>query len=655
MKIEMRKACSIVIAAFLVVSNFSIPSANASLVTISCSEGGSFTVDNASKTVVVDSGRLCAGTAIIPDGVLTIGLRAFRDAPVRSVRLPQGLTTISQQAFQRSALLTINIPNTVTSIGVIALSMPSVFNSVEFEPGGSTPLTLASGALQYFKGSCVVFPSNLTTMNFDVFDASLAIQNIYFSGDAPAVASNITSSSTPIAHHKTTATGFTNPWKGLATQAATFTTPTFTLSSVFETATTTSAINGYSINQTGGAVGCYSIFPAPAAGLSFNSSTGLLSGTPTATGAPTTYTITGANGAGAASRTFTLSVPPPPSFALSRSAETATTGVAIGGYAISSTGGAIASYSISPAAKNGLVFNSSTGLLSGTPTISDTGTVYTITGSNVSGNFATTYRVTVEAAPPAPPAPAAPPAIPDPPQSSKIESAFPTTGPISGGTQVVVTMNTNSCTVVNVSLNQSTLPASLWSLRNGDVLITMPPSPAGRAEITIWNGCVPVLPEIVFFYAVTPVSPALQTTTAETATTPSIPRSDSGLKETTTVSVPERDNLPKAGPLASTLTLKLFFALSSFNLDQRSTRAIQSLASQVSGLGSAITISITGYAQPTPGSEATDGALSRNRAAAVARSLRQLGVTTQIVYKGAGRAALNIPTSRYVEIIARNR
>jgi outer membrane protein OmpA-like peptidoglycan-associated protein len=83
-------------------------------------------------------------------------------------------------------------------------------------------------------------------------------------------------------------------------------------------------------------------------------------------------------------------------------------------------------------------------------------------------------------------------------------------------------------------------------------------------------------------------------------------------------------------------------------------KQLRSLAQQIAGLGRSITIRVTGYAQPTPGSEATDGALSRRRAAAVAQILRKLGVNTKVIYVGAGRAAINNAKSRYVEIVAAN-
>jgi hypothetical protein len=84
-----------------------------------------------------------------------------------------------------------------------------------------------------------------------------------------------------------------------------------------------------------------------------------------------------------------------PAFTLSTSAETKTVNTAITGYTISSTGGTIASYAISPAAPAGLTFNTTTGLLSGTPTSTQSATAYTITASNATGSATRTFTLTV--------------------------------------------------------------------------------------------------------------------------------------------------------------------------------------------------------------------------------------------------------------------
>jgi hypothetical protein len=85
--------------------------------------------------------------------------------------------------------------------------------------------------------------------------------------------------------------------------------PAFTISSVAETKTVNNVITGYTINPSGGGtVASYSISPAAPAGLTFSTSTGLLSGTPTSVAGATTYTVTATNASGSATRTFTLTV-----------------------------------------------------------------------------------------------------------------------------------------------------------------------------------------------------------------------------------------------------------------------------------------------------------------------------------------------------------
>ena len=69
-----------------------------------------------------------------------------------------------------------------------------------------------------------------------------------------------------------------------------------------------SAITGYTISSTGGTITSYAITPSAPAGLTFNTATGLLSGTPTGVAGATAFTITGTNGAGSTTATFTLTV-----------------------------------------------------------------------------------------------------------------------------------------------------------------------------------------------------------------------------------------------------------------------------------------------------------------------------------------------------------
>jgi hypothetical protein len=155
------------------------------------------------------------------------------------------------------------------------------------------------------------------------------------------------------------------------------------------------AITTVTNTSTGGAIASYAIAPAAPAGLTFSTSTGQLSGTPTSTQSATNYTITATNAAGSATQTFTLTVTVgTPAFSLSSVAETRVATTAITGYTITSTGAPITSYSLVGTLPAGLSF--SDGRITGTPTETRTATTYTIIGASASGETATaTYRLRV--------------------------------------------------------------------------------------------------------------------------------------------------------------------------------------------------------------------------------------------------------------------
>jgi hypothetical protein len=153
--------------------------------------------------------------------------------------------------------------------------------------------------------------------------------------------------------------------------------------------------------NTGGAATSYSISTALPAGLSFNTATGVISGTPTVLSTVNTYNITATNAGGSGSTTVTLTVnPPAPVITYTPSTNIYPIGTAITSLTPANTGGAAASYSISTALPAGLVFNTSTGVISGTPTAVITATVYTITATNVTGSGSTTVTLTVNPLPP---------------------------------------------------------------------------------------------------------------------------------------------------------------------------------------------------------------------------------------------------------------
>jgi hypothetical protein len=83
--------------------------------------------------------------------------------------------------------------------------------------------------------------------------------------------------------------------------------PAFTLSSIAETRTVSTTATGFTISSTGGTIANFGISATPA-GMSFSTTTGALTGTPTSIQSATPYTITATNASGTATRIFTLTV-----------------------------------------------------------------------------------------------------------------------------------------------------------------------------------------------------------------------------------------------------------------------------------------------------------------------------------------------------------
>ena len=177
-------------------------------------------------------------------------------------------------------------------------------------------------------------------------------------------------------------------------------------------------------NNIGGAATSWSISPALSAGLSISTSTGVISGTPTAAKAITGYTVTASNASGNGIATVTITVTGPsqaPVISYSPSAATFTVGTAITPMTPANTGGAATSWSISPALSAGLSFGASTGVISGTPTVAQAATAYIVTAANAYGSGTAGVNITVNAGSPAP----------------TITGFTPTSGP--AGTSVAIT------------------------------------------------------------------------------------------------------------------------------------------------------------------------------------------------------------------------
>ncbi len=150
----------------------------------------------------------------------------------------------------------------------------------------------------------------------------------------------------------------------------------------------------------GGSVSSYSVTPALPAGLSLNTSTGILSGTPTVVASAASYTVTASGAGGSTTTALSITVNDQPPTALSYAAGTS-------GYIINTpitpnvprnSGGTVISYSLLPALPAGLSLSATTGVISGTPTALASSVKYTVTATNSGGSTAGFVTIAVNAA-----------------------------------------------------------------------------------------------------------------------------------------------------------------------------------------------------------------------------------------------------------------
>ena len=378
----------------------------------------------------------------IPNTVTTLGGQVFLGSQaLTTVNIGTGLTSLYEQNFAWLTTLTsINVDSSNASFASIdGVLYSKNISKLWAYPVGKTetsyvaPNTVTSTAYTVFGGSTKLLTVDLSpvaTLSGQEFMSATSVREVIFGDSLVNLKSQVLQGASGL-RKLTLGTGLTtitsSPFSGnnslycviypgsnstiqnysypngvvpVATSASCLADPAFTLSSSTETAVAGTSIAGYTVSSTGGTIASYSISPAitNTPGLSFSTSTGLISGTPTTVANARTYTITATNAANTATRTFAITVnPAAPAFTLSSSSISATTGVVTSGYTISSTGGTIASYSISPAISNtpGLVFSTSTGLISGTPTTAATSFTYTVTATNATNSATRTFAITV--------------------------------------------------------------------------------------------------------------------------------------------------------------------------------------------------------------------------------------------------------------------
>ncbi|MDP6195712.1 MAG: putative Ig domain-containing protein, partial [Candidatus Poseidonia sp.] len=147
----------------------------------------------------------------------------------------------------------------------------------------------------------------------------------------------------------------------------------------------------------GGTVVTWSVSPSLPAGLSLDSSTGAISGTPTAITSSANYLVSATNTGGTDSVFLTIVVNDvaPSALTYSPNTFTLTKGTAMTTVTPSNSGGTVTSYSVSPSLPAGLSLDSSTGAISGTPTAVTSSATYTINATNTGGYDTATVTIVV--------------------------------------------------------------------------------------------------------------------------------------------------------------------------------------------------------------------------------------------------------------------
>ena len=269
--------------------------------------------------ILEDQGAGCEGSVIIALGVTSLGFSAFfNNEFITSVDIPNSVTSIGNtafylntslasvtignsvesigtSAFKKSALTSVIIPDSVTSIGDNAfaftpLTSVTIGNSVESIGGGAFADTLLTS---------VIIPDSVTSIGEEAFAftplTSVTIGNSVESIGGSAFADTLlTSVIIP-----DSVTSIANAAFGQI--------PAFTLTSPSETVAINTAAIGFTIANLSAGANTFSISAIPD-GMSFDTETGALTGTPSTAASATAYTVTATSGLLSASTIFTLTV-----------------------------------------------------------------------------------------------------------------------------------------------------------------------------------------------------------------------------------------------------------------------------------------------------------------------------------------------------------
>jgi hypothetical protein len=346
--------------------------------------------------VIVSFSPAFTATTPLPSVAFTISGTNFTGAtdvsfggnPVTSfvVASDSSITGTTSATPVANLTITVTTPNgtaTVTGTAPSALSYPSAVST--YNGGPWAPTVTAPSTLIYS-----VSPALPAGLSFNLGTGTISGQS---TTAVPSTPYTITATNT---FGSTTAT--INFATGIAPSTLTYAQLPAAAATSFNFVVST-AITSLTPALTAGSPATYSVSPSLPAGLTLDTATGIVSGTPSAVTASTVYTFTATNTYGFTIKAITIAIGTPPSALSYTAPATFLTGAAITPLNPTITAGSgTVTYSILPALPTGLAIASSTGIISGTPTADTASATYTVTGTTAFGTTTTDITFAVSAA-----------------------------------------------------------------------------------------------------------------------------------------------------------------------------------------------------------------------------------------------------------------
>lgn len=128
---------------------------------------------------------------------------------------------------------------------------------------------------------------------------------------------------------------------------------------------------------------------------------------------------------------------------------------------------------------------------------------------------------------------------------------------------------------------------------------------------------------------------------------------DAPRKESTDSAKAEAPKLDQEPQILATSKFRVFFGMNSSKLRKEERSKLRDFLREVIREYDVLEIEVYGYAQPTPGTENSDKAISRDRAVSVAKFIERNSDLEISEFAGKGRANVNKASSRFAEVVVR--